>query len=183
MRLKLILVLIFVFIVSSTTHGFLEEADFEWGMSKEEVKKNEPLTLDYEDENSIRYENSFKTSYLDAEVILEFDEDKLYMITWIIYFNHPDPVAYTFDYDKLKKGLIEEYGDPITEEIFWVNEFYKDKEEYLGYALENGIVEYLTYWETDTTKIDFWLGGVSKEILLCVRYWDKNYKGNASKDS
>lgn len=148
MKIKSIVVFVLVLIIFSTIIGFAQEEEYDfrevkWGMSKEEVKEAEIYTLDsgredslcYEDIPDIRMHMNVNLSYL-------FNEGKLYAAVYYLTFDYPHAEAYVYDFEHIKSNLIEEYGEPALDKVTWLNEFYKDKEEYLSYALENGLVEY-----------------------------------------
>lgn len=178
MKSKLILVFVLAIILFSTISSFAqtEEYDFRkvrWGMSKEEVKNSEVFTVDSEGEKSIWYNDvPGVLSHMNVDLGYFFIEGKLEKAAYLFSFDYPHAEAYVYDFEHLKSNLLEKYGEPALDKVVWLNEFYKDKEEYLGYALENGLVEYWVIWETSTTSILLRLFK-SSDVLIMLSFKGK----------
>lgn len=180
MKTKLIVVFILAFILFSANLGFAQEYDFreaKWGMSKEEVKNAEVFTLDGENEKTLQYRDVPDILiHMNVDLAYFFSEDKLYKAAYYLSFDYPHSEAYVYDFETIKNALTEQYDSPKEYEVLWLNEFYKDKEEYLSYALENGLVGYFADWETSTTFIELILLKFYKDVEIALTFSDKTYE-------
>lgn len=178
MKMKSIVVLLFLIILSSSFCSYAEEQEFDfkrvkWGMSKEEVKEAETLPLTHESEDDLWYRNvPDMRTHMNVDLGYSFNEGKLEKAVYFLSFDYPHAEAYVYDFEHIKSNLLEEYGEPALDKVVWLNEFYKDKEEYLGYALEKGLVEYWVIWETSTTSILLNLYK-SSDVLIMLAFHNK----------
>lgn len=119
--------------------GFAGIRGTEWGMSKAEVKRVEgkPKT---EAEDRLIYEDL--VGGLETAVVYRFNHrEELYSIEYHFHMERSFLTRALKQFDKISKILHENYGPPISGEV------YSDKEKRIGtLALERPIIE---SWEKD----------------------------------
>ncbi|MBH5316389.1 M56 family metallopeptidase [Paenibacillus sp. GSMTC-2017] len=160
-----------------------------WGMSTNEYKKTED-TIPYghgnntnslgKSENTLSYNG--KINSLEAVFGTYFIDNKLAEATYTIVEQHSNATEYIKDFKDLKTSLIEKYGTPITDDINWKDDMYKDDPSNWGLALKAGHLIYTVEWETETTKIFLKLHGGDDQSFLGIFYADKKHL-NSNRDT
>lgn len=122
-----------------------------WGMSKNQVKKNETAEFIGETDNALLYRESI--AGLDSKLVYMFEDEKLRISAYKFENEYSDVEDYINDYAKLKDAYTKKYGEPYTDEVKWTNDSFKDVPSMLGQALIEGHVSYITQWSLPETNI------------------------------
>jgi hypothetical protein len=108
-------------------------------------------------------------SGLPVIIFYNFDsKNRLYSGVYSIGNEHTTTQFYISDYDKLKKNLINVYGNPYYDEIIQLSSLasYTDA----AGALTLGYVAYIARWKTDITEIELRMFSNNYEISTGVIY-------------
>src|SRR5271169_3009006 len=144
-----------------------------WGMSKNEVKNSEKLKLISGSANSLFYRGI--VNGMVTLVVYKFSKDKLSSGTYIFEEEHSNKNDYIDYYDKAKSPLIRIYGKPKDDRTDWKNDVFRQSPQNWGTAISAGYLEYLTFWETDKTKILLSLSGENYEMKFFLSYRSIEY--------
>lgn len=149
--------------------------DVQWGMSVNKVKEIEKTKLISEQKgykDILIYSDSLMG--LDCHVGYVFVNDKLVRSKYIITQKHTNKNEYIYDYDRLKKILIDKYGEPEwtknNDDKTWLNSLFKGSPEDWGKAVSAGHLVYSSEWHTPKSKIGLSLSGDNFEIELVIEY-------------
>lgn len=154
-----------------------------WGMSIDEVKATEDLTITSEDSSGLVY-NSTNISGLSAIPMFAFENGSLYRGVYKFDVYHTDMNQYIEDYNNIHDALIEKYGTPDDDQTIWENDLYKNDKDDWGLAVYLGDLSFASRWNTDTTEIMLFLqGSVSKDLELVCAYTDVNYINDSNSDT
>ncbi len=139
-------------------------------MTVEQVKKSESAEYIGKIENIMVYEGT--VSDLPAVIYYDFDGNKLWSGMYIIDSDYVNNNLYIRDYDKLKKGLIAKYGNPIHEnDEIWFDDLFQDEpRSNWGTAIAAEQLSLMTVWDVDGTKISLTLTGSDFEVMLGINY-------------
>lgn len=139
-----------------------------WGMGKDEVKKSEPLAPVREEENGIIY----KTVLLGKNVLLAyaFQDNKLVRAKYILAEEHSNKNLFISDFEEFVKALTKKYGEPKSNDHYWLKDLYKNKISEWGLAISLGHLAYYAQWSTKPTKITAWLTGDNYSITCGIEY-------------
>ncbi|QJD82814.1 M56 family metallopeptidase [Cohnella herbarum] len=150
-----------------------------WGMSTNEFRKTEAENPNGHGENIRKAESSLhydgNIHNLKAGFGTTFIDDKLVEARYGIFEQHSNATEHINDFNNLKKNLTEKYGTPITDDITWKNDLYKDDPSDWGTAVITGNLVYETVWETDTTHILLKLHGRDNQPFLGIFYSSKDH--------
>lgn len=142
-----------------------------WGMSVAEVKLSETAKLLDESDGILLYESSL--SGLDVFVGYVFTNGILVRGKYISVERHSNRNDYITDYNTLKDLLTKKYGAPIDENVFWLDDLYRDDYSDWGFAVSLGHLKYFDSWETERTAITAALYGDNYEITHGIEYKSK----------
>lgn len=87
-----------------------------------------------------------------------------------------DKNEYINDYINLKENLKKKHGEPIKDDVIWLNDLYKDEPRHYGLAVSEGNLKYQSIWEKDDTEIILFLIGDNLKCNLILRYKSKKYE-------
>ena len=172
---NLIPLLIFSFVCFSWGDDFSFRKT-KWGMSMQEVKNSETVKpMDgegWDTENVLAY----KIRVLKKDVLLLyiFVENKLIRAKYMLMERHTNKNSFIQDYKDFKKVLTEKYGEPMKDDVLWLNDLYKDDYSDWGTAISLGHLTHYATWETAVTEITCFLYGENYEITCGVEYSTKN---------
>jgi len=141
-----------------------------WGMDKSEVSMNEMSTLYERGNNYLVYE--MKLYGIESYLIYKFDNNSCYEAMYYFLENHWDEDDYFKDYEKVKKGLISQYGKPRSFEEKYTDNYYENKPDKKGYALNQGILTVESIWQYPETTVILTLAKPEGEdyILMTLAY-------------
>ncbi|MAT38870.1 MAG: hypothetical protein CL946_04625 [Ectothiorhodospiraceae bacterium] len=122
-----------------------------WGMSKEEVKKNETAEFVGETDDALIYKE--KIGGLDSKLVYMFKEGKLRNSAYKFENEYSEVEDYINDYEKLKDAYTKKYGEPHSDEVRWTNDTFKDDPSMLGQALIEGHASFVTQWSLPETSV------------------------------
>ncbi len=147
-----------------------------WGMTIEEVRASESQQPSGEDDETLIYDN-VDVGGFDATLVYFFSNDSLFSGGYFIEDNeHTNQNLYIDDYNSLKEKYTQKYGDPITDDITWFDDLYKDSPSDYGLAIAVGDLAYYAEWEYEGTSIKMLLSGDNYEIEpIMIVYSDKNF--------
>ena len=146
-----------------------------WGDSKEKVKASETAEFTIEDKVGDGTEYvAFKTDVANLATLVAyyFVQDKLYRSRYIFQDKHSNRNDYISDYSKIKKILINKYGEPYKSDVIWKNDLYQGKRQDYGMAIAVGHLIYYAQWKDNDTDINLMLSGGNYKIQHGVEYVD-----------
>ncbi|MCK5019833.1 MAG: hypothetical protein KAS32_22430, partial [Candidatus Peribacteraceae bacterium] len=115
--------------------GFASEPDFRkvnWGMSFDEVKKNEAGKPDIDSKQGLIY--TVTVGGLDTKLVYNFEDEKLSTATYDFKNTYKKSFYYVTDFDKIDEGLVKKYGEPKAKNTIWFKKIFKDSPESWGTA-------------------------------------------------
>ena len=159
--------IIFTLILCST---FITKAQFksvEWGASKDIVVKKygDPITSTDE---FVVYE--FDLAGDDVYGYFYFLKDKLYRGGYLLNENHTNKTEYLNYYGKYKTLLTKKYGQPINDEVVWLDDLYKDSSSDWGLAASIGHLVMYSSWNDGKTKIECSISGDNYKVTVKIIY-------------
>jgi hypothetical protein len=176
-KVQLITAIFSILLISQ--NALADDYDFRktrWGMSQKEIMKSEikkPECINCTGDGSEHL--GYRVSVLNKNVMLSYIsvQDKLIATSYGLDEKHTNKNDYIEDYKDFKKALIEKYGKPKLDKITWKDNLYKDKISDWGFAVSLGHLEYLSYWETESTNISCSLDGDNYKIECMIIYSSK----------
>lgn len=155
--------------------------DTEWGMSKQQVINTEGRKPDYETDTILGYEGTI--TGFESLIGYYFVNGELYQGMYILSHQHTNKTDYIYDYNKIKKLLIDKYGQPTQDYIFWKDDLYRDDPDDWGMAIITGDLWYVSGWESNGTRIMLSLSGDNYEINFTLTYDDINRASEVTDDN
>jgi len=144
-----------------------------WGMTRDEVTKSEPLELKQEIDGALWYDGSI--GGLSCNIIYIFASDRFVRAKYFVTEQYSITSKYLSTYEDLKRSLKEKYGKPKDDNIFWVDETFKDDPNEWGVAVSAGHLSLFTMWERAKTTILLALTGDNGSINLGIEYVSKEF--------
>lgn len=166
-----------LFIVVLSLSLFPKDYDFRktnWGDSKETVKSSENLKFLGDDADALYFKGNI--SGLEASVIYEFDNNKLYMASYFFDVEHTNKNDFIDDFYQINEILKEKYKYSHAPDVLWKNDLYSDDKNRFGFAVSIGHLELQSINFTKTTAILHKLSGDNFEISHFIVYKDLNFK-------
>ncbi len=146
-----------------------------WGDSKDDVAKYEKGTLVNDSGNEVTYRCT--VAGLDMAAVYCYDNDgHLYSGRYVSQEEHSNPQQHIADYNKLKDSLSSVYGTPDTDEVIPMNSAYESTNLDDGTALKYGWLGFQATWQTDDTDIFMVMYGDNFNVVLGIKYTDKNHE-------
>lgn len=139
-----------------------------WGMSKQQVRTIETASLFDEAEDILVYTSNI--AGLQCQIIFIFAFDQLVRAKYSVIEQHSHKNIYIDDYDRLKSLLVEKYGNPISDDTYWLDYFYKDDFQNWGMAISMGHCSKYAKWINQGTNIILGLDGDNFSIDLILEY-------------
>jgi hypothetical protein len=172
-----------VSMVAQAGSGWADTYNFrhtKWGMTPEEVVASETMDPIEQDEKTIRY----KTKILDkdVELLYLFAQNKLVGASYMLDENYLNSDRFIKTYTRFKEQLIKKYGPPSKEITQWKNDAFKSDRSKWGIALSLGYLEYLTFWETESTTVSCGLKENNYYVLCSVEYWSLEFSNLLEKN-
>lgn len=131
------------------------------------VKRNEDLTLWYEDDTNILYEATLEGC--EANLVYYFnDNNQMYMAGFLHSQNHTNDDKYVAEYSAIYNQLVDKYGKPTSEE--------NPKSSMAQYCSSEGMAISLGYaakqseWKQDNMTIKLLCTGDNGDISLILAY-------------
>jgi hypothetical protein len=145
-----------------------DSRDVNWGASLQEVIDNEHAILLSQDEDSLMY--LVKTSQTDYLLDYLFENDKLINSTYLITEDQLKNVQFVDYFNTLKDQLTDQYGNPETELVEWMNtESLYSKNEW-ELAVENNHLMLMNIWNTPSLKINLLLTGLTQRKSITIQF-------------
>lgn len=145
-----------------------------WGDSVKSVKENEKAVLIEEDADSLAYITTI--SGIDMAAVYTFENDKLVSATYLNQQEYTNKNRYISDYKTIKELLIAKYGEPVSDDVKWFNDSFKNDTQEYGNAISIGHLAYLSKWVADGTEIVHVLSGNNYSLRMMVLYNDLSAK-------
>ena len=142
-----------------------------WGMSVDQVKQIEEGDVLDENENMFVY--AVEIAGLDAFLFYKHVDNRVVGGGYSFRGKYDDKNAYIANYEDLKNLLIDEYGGPVSDEVLWKNDFYKDDLDNHGNAVGKGYLVYWADWNAGDTRIELALHGNNDLHVLAMNYASK----------
>jgi hypothetical protein len=179
MNFKFILVCL-LFLVSRAAYSQKQIRNANWGWSKDSVKKSEKLKLIAESKDALIYSGTLANKEFDINY--QFIKNKLTEVYYMYSETHVNSNNYIYSYDYLKEILIKKYDQPLTNDVIWKNDLYKDDKDGWGIACSAGHVVFKTIWETDDTTIILICTGENFKTNLAIVYKSRKFQDQINKD-
>ena len=164
----------------------IENPDFrnvKWGMSVEEVKKQEDADLLAEFSDELQYSAHINET-IPCKILYGFnDANQLYIAAYNPTADYSNDYHYYIDFLVLKERLTEVYGAPTADNEIWYGNLFKGSPEKYGLAISAGYLECLTKWEVDGTSISLYIYGNNFEISTTIMYKSLDVKKAASESN
>jgi hypothetical protein len=144
-----------------------------WGWSKDSVKRSETLKLISDTKDGLMYSGTLGNQKFS--ISYKFIKNKLTQVFYIYSEKHVNKNNYISTYEDLKGVLSKKYDVPITDEIIWKDDLYKDNENDWGMACRAGHVTFKTRWENSETDITLICAGENFDITLGIIYTSKYF--------
>lgn len=161
---------------TSSTPAEISNPDFrntKWGMSMQQVKRQEEAELVSENETILGYRATLNG--LDCLIGYIFAQGKLVRATYLIDAEHSNKNDHIKDYSGLKSLLVQKYGSPSEDEVVWRDDLYRDTSSDWGMAISVGHLIFYSKWETRTSTVFLGLSGENFEIKHAVEYKSKQF--------
>ena len=142
--------------------------DITWGMTVEQVKALEGLRV--LDENESMFVYAVEVAGRDALLFYKHADGKVFRGGYSFQVKHDDKNGYIDDYEALKAQLTEEYGWPISDEVVWKNDLYRQDLDQHGLAVGMGYLIYWADWSAGDTRIELALHGNNDLHVLAMNY-------------
>jgi hypothetical protein len=168
-------------LISITYPIYSQFRSTEWGDPKYEVRaaEGEPVRDTDNQLGYLRELNGFP-----VYVRYDFKNRRLETASYIfttVYTSSRN--RYLRDFDFFQEKLRNKYGEPVSDNINWLNDTYKNEPNHYGLAISKGHLEYITFWETDTTRILHSLIGMNGNIQHVIMYASLEAINKSSQDS
>ena len=150
-----------------------------WGMTRDAVESSEPTEIVHDEGDRIVYVGN--VAGRDCHFSYYFVNDKLVRAFYKLSVLHTDDNDCIWDYNEIKKLLLQKYGTPSEDEQFWIISKYKENEDKWCYAVGLGHLEYKTKWETEVSEIALLLFGKAHIFYLNIIYQSKAFGPITSK--
>ncbi len=141
-----------------------------WGDSVDAIVRLEGDEYYAKTDEGLGYENIRLMTY-NTSVTYIFNENGFCGGMYTIEDTHTNENSYIDDFNNINGSLIEKYGNPITNEVNWTREIFKNDP---GLALRYGDVEYNTSWENDNIGVIHILSGDNYKIKHTILYFNPN---------
>lgn len=151
-----------------------------WGMTKEQVKKAETGKLEGEQDDHLTY--SDHVAGKNVKITYTFRNHVLVRCSYMFKEEHTNKNLFISDYEEIKRILSDRYGPPSAEHVNWANHIYRDDPAKWGIAVSLGHLSYLSFWDTNTTKLYHVLLGNDHKIALGTTYESKELERESEKD-
>jgi len=152
-----------------------------WGMNIQNVKDSEDIELSESDSILV---GDIVLSGLKALLAYDFINNKeLYSVRYIFVNEHSDDGDFIYDYERIKKGLIQKYGSDFEDHRIFTDDLYEDIPSERGMALGRGKLSFFSIWKTEKTEIELSLYGDNHEIKFNLSYSGLVYKELLEKKS
>lgn len=158
--LVFILILIFPCVITAA-----EFRDVEWGMTMEQVKASETLTLVKQTENRLIY--SLDLADFDTNLTYQFTNGILTSAEYRINEKRINTSLYVSDFGKIQSLLRKKYGEPTT---------YKFITDESGAVLSQGGLTIISLWTQPQTEIVHILTGSNLGTDHTIRYQSQKYR-------
>jgi hypothetical protein len=138
--------------------------------------QSEPLVYVLHDSAQSRpgVQPTFKDdSSISCNIIYIFASDGFVRAKYFVTEQYSVTSKYLATYEDLKKSVKEKYGEPKNDNIFWLDETFKDDPNEWGIAVSAGHLSLFTLWEMTKTDITLALTGDNGSINLGIEYVSK----------
>ncbi|MHB0958288.1 MAG: DUF4339 domain-containing protein [Pirellulaceae bacterium] len=155
----------------------LADPDFrnvKWGMSSENVRRQETAELVHESPDTLGYKETIANS--NCTVLYIFVDNMLVRTKYVITERHSNNTEHITDYESLGMLLSQKYGSPTDVKILWKNDLYKDDPAEYGTAIAVGHLSMYEEWDTPITTVFHYLNGDNFAIKHGVEYIGKAYE-------
>lgn len=154
---------------------------FSWGISKEKVIETEgkPQYQEKSEQTEIlRYQKEIMSRTCLVEYI--FWQNELTSARFYLLNDYPDRNQYINDFMKAKDYLGSRYGQPIKEQVVWLDSTYKEKRDFWGKALGAGLLEFRASWMLKRTEVEIILTGSDNRVAFLAECTGQQYKSLVS---
>ncbi len=153
-----------------------ERRSTDWGMSAQEVKKNEPVQPSWELRSPILADYEKRVAYhtqiegIEAALTYTFYEDHLGQAKYVFEPQHDDAVEYVQDFHTVKNWISQNYGLPISVQSIWLDTLYQYDQSLWGQAVLRGHLVMVAEWKQPGTDIVLMLDGGEDMIGLVADF-------------
>lgn len=198
MNLRLFLISIFVFLCfGSVSHArdvkkepeiekltyededeILDQADirgFIWGLPRSIIKEGEESVFVEESEGVLFFVDTIRK--IKSSITYEFEEDRLHRVRIFNEKKYPDPQDRMQDFVKIKRDLVNRFGEPKEEKFQWLKDTDKKYPESWGWAVYRGELLITLTWENERSFVSAYLGSYNPyKPVMIVTYEDIKVK-------
>jgi hypothetical protein len=139
-----------------------------WGMSPDQVQAAEEAELLKASEDGLVYKGQL--SRFSCLIAYIFAQDCLVRSKYNLLVEHAVSHEYISDFEFLQSVLQKKYGDPVESQQHWLEDRYRDEEEFWGRAVTLGHLVYYDAWNTENTEISLMLRAEDGRIYLEIEY-------------
>lgn len=177
MKTTLLLFLSLLFcaaLFNPTTSLAQDFREIAWGMTVDEVKAIE--NAEVLDENASMFVYAVEVAGREALLFYKHVDNKVIRGGYSFQVEHDDKNAYINDYEALKAQLTEEHGWPISDEVVWKNDVYRQDLDQHGLAVGMGYLIFWSDWDAGDTRIELALHGNNDLHVLAMNYASISYQ-------
>jgi hypothetical protein len=139
-----------------------------WGMSPDQVQAAEDTELLKASEDGLVYKG--KISRFSCLIAYIFGQGRLVRSKYNLLVEHAVSHEYISDFEFLQSVLQKKYGDPIESQQHWLDERYRDEDEFWGRAVTLGHLVFYDAWTTESTEVSLMLRAEEGRIFLEIEY-------------
>lgn len=122
-----------------------------WGMTPTQVAKAEGAEPGAKSSGELEYNTYYKGE--SVKVRYKFAANALKSGGVIFLNEHPEEIFYVQDFEKRKRDLTAQYGEPVIDEVIWYNRLYEGVPERIGFAVAIGHLKLRTKWRVESSDI------------------------------
>ncbi len=154
-----------------------------WGMTAEEVKASEEKAPVGETDGFILYSGT-PIGGIEASCGYAFYDNELHSGSYIFTNTHSNDTLYIDDFKKISDLVTEKYGQPVREDVIWLNDLFKDDRSQWGLAISSGQLIYQSDWNLEGgTMIRLTLKGDNYKINFILSYLSPDYESLKKTDT
>jgi len=180
-RAAFVIVLVVVF--AGATQAFAEESfDFRstrWGMNQAQVLASESGEPVQRFENSGGYIYDKTVAGMECYIAYVFVRNMLVRARYTFHEEHSNLNEYIVDRDKFHDLLDRKYGSSDYDETIFIanKDYYANNRGKEGRGFATGDINRRSFWQTERTDIDLFLGGDNFKIELFIEYRSRSLAG------
>ncbi|HFA48366.1 MAG TPA: hypothetical protein ENJ95_05025 [Bacteroidetes bacterium] len=170
---KLIIATVLIFAFGNMYAQGFQFRGFEWGTTKEKIKKNERAPFVLEKDNLLQYRSTLGDYDADLEYYFSIDGE-LMGARYTVRKRYKDLQDHFKEFDFFTELLTEKYGKPVAIQIV-KEEVNVNNVGSLIASLKSGDFAQEIKWDLPDTAIQLTLTGEGKDVIMVINYQSKKY--------